>query len=155
MPLQVQYHTKSTLSTDEQNLRHALFLLRNRSFTMTAQLCFPQIFHNIYCLSYIAPNKNDQNYSFLLLSFQGPIENKRTLNLIQWTVQLFALIMIFLSSYHQVSTLKARPFQLNRSFFCVLLNFFDYYETVTANISLQYSLTALLAQGQSFNVFYT
>ena len=37
---------------------------------------------------------------------QGPIENKRTLNLIQWTLQLFSLSLIFLSSYHQTASLS-------------------------------------------------
>lgn len=38
--------------------------------------------------------------------FQGPIENKRTLNLIQWAIQLFSLLLIFLSSYHQIASLS-------------------------------------------------
>ena len=37
---------------------------------------------------------------------QGPVENPRTLNLIQWTLQGFALILIYLSSYHQVASLS-------------------------------------------------
>jgi hypothetical protein len=42
----------------------------------------------------------------LHLPFQGPVENPRTLNLIQWTIQLFALTLIFLSSYNQGSILR-------------------------------------------------
>ena len=34
------------------------------------------------------------------------MENPRTLNLIQWTLQGFALILIYLSSYHQVASLS-------------------------------------------------
>ena len=34
----------------------------------------------------------------------GPVENPRTINLIQWTMQLVALILIYLSSYHQVAS---------------------------------------------------
>ena len=36
----------------------------------------------------------------------GPIENPRSLNLIQWTLQFFALGLIFASSYHQAASLS-------------------------------------------------
>jgi hypothetical protein len=36
----------------------------------------------------------------------GPVENARTLDLIQWTLQFIALVLIFLSSYHQAASLS-------------------------------------------------
>ena len=60
-----------------------------------------------------------EHYTFVLgylvlmgaLSFgvtyrMGPVENPRTLNLIQWTLQTFALALIFSSSYHQAASLS-------------------------------------------------
>jgi len=35
----------------------------------------------------------------------GPVENRKTVNLIQWSMQLFALVLIYISSYHQVASL--------------------------------------------------
>lgn len=37
--------------------------------------------------------------------FKGPVENPRTINLIQWTLQLLALVLIYISSYHQTASL--------------------------------------------------
>ena len=42
--------------------------------------------------------------SFAFCYRMGPVENPRTINLIQWTMQLVALILIYLSSYHQVAS---------------------------------------------------
>ena len=38
--------------------------------------------------------------------FQGPVTDMRSLNLIQWTLQLVALIVIYLSSYYQAASLS-------------------------------------------------
>lgn len=59
-----------------------------------------------------------QNYTYLLgylivtgaISFgisyrMGPVENPRSLNLIQWSLQFLALVLIFCSSYHQAASL--------------------------------------------------
>ena len=38
--------------------------------------------------------------------FQGPVENARSLNLIQWSLQFAGLALIYLSSYHQTASLS-------------------------------------------------
>ena len=40
--------------------------------------------------------------SFAICYRMGPVENPRTLNLIQWGLQLIALVIMYLSSYHQI-----------------------------------------------------
>jgi hypothetical protein len=42
--------------------------------------------------------------SFAFCYRMGPVENPRTLNLIQWTLQLFALVLVYLSSYYQLAS---------------------------------------------------
>lgn len=43
--------------------------------------------------------------SFGVCYRMGPVENPRSINLIQWTMQAFALVLIFCSSYHQAASL--------------------------------------------------
>ena len=43
--------------------------------------------------------------SFAMCYRMGPVENPRSLNLIQWTLQFVALALIFCSSYHQAASL--------------------------------------------------
>ena len=40
--------------------------------------------------------------SFAIIYRMGPPANPRTLNLIQWSMQAIGLLMVVLSSYHQV-----------------------------------------------------
>ena len=42
--------------------------------------------------------------SFAICYRMGPVENPRTLNLIQWSLQLIALVVMYLSSYHQLAS---------------------------------------------------
>ncbi len=44
--------------------------------------------------------------SFAVCYRMGPVENPRTLNLIQWSLQLVALVLVYLSSYHQLASLS-------------------------------------------------
>ena len=44
--------------------------------------------------------------SFGITYRMGPVQNPRTLNLIQWTLQAFALALVFSSSYHQAASLS-------------------------------------------------
>lgn len=44
--------------------------------------------------------------SFAVCYRMGPVENPRTLNLIQWCLQGFALVLIYLSSYYQAASLS-------------------------------------------------
>ena len=58
--------------------------------------------NHVYVLGYLVVSGA---ISFALIYRMGPVENQRTINLIQWTMQLFALVVIYLSSYHQVASL--------------------------------------------------
>ena len=58
--------------------------------------------HYTYVLGYLTAAGG---ISFALCYRMGPIENPRSLNLIQWTLQFFALGLIFASSYHQAASL--------------------------------------------------
>ena len=44
--------------------------------------------------------------SFAVCYRMGPVDNPRTLNLIQWSMQLVALVLVYMSSYHQVASLS-------------------------------------------------
>ena len=44
--------------------------------------------------------------SFSVCYRLGPVENPRTLNLVQWTLQFAATLLIFCSSYHQAASLS-------------------------------------------------
>ena len=57
--------------------------------------------NHLYVLGYFAVTGG---LSFAFCYRMGPVENPRTLNLIQWTLQLFGLVLIHLSSYHQVAS---------------------------------------------------
>ena len=59
--------------------------------------------HYTYVLGYLTAAGG---ISFALCYRMGPIENPRSLNLIQWTLQFFALGLIFASSYHQAASLS-------------------------------------------------
>jgi len=58
--------------------------------------------NHVYVLGYLVASGA---ISFATCYRMGPVENPRTINLIQWTLQFFALLMIYLSSYHQVASL--------------------------------------------------
>ena len=47
--------------------------------------------------------------SFAVIYRLGPPSNPRTLNLIQWAMQLAGLATIVLSSYHQVADQRSIP----------------------------------------------
>jgi len=57
--------------------------------------------YHVYVLGYLLVSALA---SFAFCYRMGPVENPRTINLIQWTMQLVALILIYLSSYHQVAS---------------------------------------------------
>jgi len=59
--------------------------------------------NHIYVLGYLVTSAL---VSFAVCYRMGPVSNPRTINLIQWTMQLAALILIYLSSYHQVASLS-------------------------------------------------
>jgi len=59
--------------------------------------------NHIYVLGYLVISAL---ISFAACYRMGPVSNPRTINLIQWTMQLAALILIYLSSYHQVASLS-------------------------------------------------
>ena len=59
--------------------------------------------NHVYVLGYLVVSAL---VSFGACYRMGPVENQRTVNLIQWSLQLFALILIYLSSYHQVASLS-------------------------------------------------
>ena len=42
--------------------------------------------------------------SFAVIYRMGPPSDHRTLNLITWSMQLVAVVMVFLSSYHQTAS---------------------------------------------------
>jgi len=58
--------------------------------------------NHVYVLGYLVASGA---ISFATCYRMGPVENPRTINLIQWTLQFFALLMVYLSSYHQVASL--------------------------------------------------
>ena len=58
--------------------------------------------NHVYVLGYLVVSGA---LSFVVCYRTGPVENGRTLNLIQWSMQLFALVLIYLSSSHQVASL--------------------------------------------------
>eukprot|EP00095_Tigriopus_kingsejongensis_P000371 maker-scaffold319_size207808-snap-gene-0.27 protein:Tk00371 transcript:maker-scaffold319_size207808-snap-gene-0.27-mRNA-1 annotation:"hypothetical protein DAPPUDRAFT_308237" len=59
--------------------------------------------HHLYVLGYFVVAGLT---SFAVCYRMGPVENPRTLNLIQWSLQGFALILIYLSSYYQPASLS-------------------------------------------------
>ena len=52
--------------------------------------------NHVYVLGYLVLSGA---ISFAVCYRMGPVENQRTLNLVQWSMQLFALVLIYLSSY--------------------------------------------------------
>lgn len=59
--------------------------------------------HYTYVLAYLLLTGG---VSFAACYRMGPVENPRSLNLIQWTLQFAALALIFCSSYHQAASLS-------------------------------------------------
>ena len=58
--------------------------------------------NHVYVLGYLVVSGA---ISFAVCYRMGPVENGRTLDLVQWSMQFFALVLIYLSSYHQVASL--------------------------------------------------
>ena len=59
--------------------------------------------YQVYVLGYLVTSAL---VSFAVCYRMGPVDNPRTLNLIQWSMQLVALVLIYVSSYHQVASLS-------------------------------------------------
>jgi len=59
--------------------------------------------NHVYVLGYLVVTALA---SFAVCYRMGPVSNPRTINLIQWTMQLAAMVLIYLSSYHQVASLS-------------------------------------------------
>ena len=59
--------------------------------------------HYTYVLGYLVVTGC---LSFGICYRMGPVSNQRSLNLIQWTMQFFALLMVFCSSSHQAASLS-------------------------------------------------
>lgn len=57
----------------------------------------------VYVLGYLLATGG---VSFAVCYRMGPIVNPRSLDLIQWTLQTFALVLVFLSSYYQTASLS-------------------------------------------------
>ena len=59
--------------------------------------------NHVYVLGYLVVTGA---LSFAFVYRMGPVENPRTLDLIQWSLQAFALFLIFISSHHQTASLS-------------------------------------------------
>ena len=59
--------------------------------------------HYVYVLGYLVVTGCA---SFAICYRMGPVENVRTLNLIQWSMQFIGLVAVFCSSSHQAASLS-------------------------------------------------
>ena len=59
--------------------------------------------HYVYVLGYLVVTGS---VSFGICYRMGPVENVRTLNLIQWAMQFVGLVAVFCSSSHQAASLS-------------------------------------------------
>ncbi len=57
--------------------------------------------HHVYVVGYVLAAGG---ISFAACYRLGPVQNERTLNLIQWCLQLAALVLIYVSSYYQAAS---------------------------------------------------